>query len=273
MDQACLDRSFMRLEAETLADQIARGEIRAIARVMSLIENRDPVGTAVLAQLTPSRTQASVIGITGYPGTGKSTLIDQLITAYRRLGQKVGVLAVDISSPITGGAILGDRIRMQQHANDPMVFIRSMATRGHQGGLAGTTGEALRVLKAAAYDVMLIETVGVGQNELEIVQIAPIVVAVVAPGLGDEIQAMKAGLLEVADIVVMNKADHDGADRTMRDLREQCRTVLRTVAHTGEGISELIAVIAEYRRVQDLNGPRWGKPAERPMHPGATSGS
>ena len=272
MNHACLNRSAIQLKAESLAAQVTQGTVRAIARVISLIESQDPVGLAVLGKLTPSLTETLVVGITGYPGTGKSTLIDQLITAYRRLGHKVGMLAVDISSPVTGGAVLGDRIRMQQHADDAMVFIRSMATRGHQGGLAGTTGEALRVLKAAAYEVMLIETVGVGQNELEVVQVAPIVVAVVAPGLGDEIQAMKAGLLEVADIVVMNKADHDGADRTMRDLREQCRTVLRTVAHTGEGILELIAVIAEYRRVQDLNGPRWGKPAERLMHRGATSG-
>lgn len=273
MKQDCLDRSSMRLDAATLAEQVAKVDVRAIARVMSLIESRDPVGTAVLAQLTPSRAQASVIGITGYPGTGKSTLIDQLITAYRRLGQKVGVLAVDISSPITGGAVLGDRIRMQQHADDPKVFIRSMATRGHQGGLAHATGEALRVLEAAAYDMILIETVGVGQNELDIVQIAPIVVAVVAPGLGDEIQAMKAGLLEVADIVVMNKGDHEGADRTMRDLQAQCRMVLRTVAHRGEGILELIAVIAEYRRIQDLNGSRCGKTTERLVQRGATSGS
>lgn len=254
----------MQREAETLAAQVTQGTVRAIARVISLIENRDPVGTAVLARLTPSLCQSALIGITGYPGTGKSTLIDQLISAYRRLGQKVAVLAVDISSPVTGGAVLGDRIRMQQHADDAMVFIRSMATRGHQGGLARATGEALQVLQAAAYDVILIETVGVGQNELEIVQVAPIVIAVVAPGLGDEIQAMKAGLLEIADIVVMNKADHDGADHTLRDLREHCRTVLSTVAHTGDGISDLIAAIAEYQRRRDLQGPS-GRKADAPL--------
>ncbi len=258
----------MQLGAESLAAQVTQGTVRAIARVISLIENQDPVGLAVLGQLTPSLAETLVLGITGYPGTGKSTLINQLITAYRRLGHKVGVLAVDISSPVTGGAVLGDRIRMQQHADDAMVYIRSMATRGHQGGLARATQEALRVLKAAAYDVMLIETVGVGQNELEIVQIAPIVIAVVAPGLGDEIQAMKAGLLEVADIVVMNKGDHDGADRTMRDLQEHCRMVLRTVAHKGDGILELIAVIAECRRFHNLNGPRQGGRTGQLMHRG-----
>lgn len=261
----------MQLETNALAAQVAKGAVRAIARVISLLENRDPIGTAVLAQLTPAPCQRAVIGITGYPGTGKSTLIDQLISAYRRLGHKVAVLAVDISSPRTGGAVLGDRIRMQQHTGDPMVFIRSMATRGHQGGLARAVGDALLVLQAAAYDVLLIETVGVGQNELEIVQVAPIVVAVVVPGLGDDIQAMKAGLLEVADIVVMNKADHDGADRTMQDLREQCRTVLSTVAHRGEGILELIAVIAEYQRLQDLQGPRWWKSADRLLSHGGSS--
>lgn len=251
----------MQREAETLATQVTQGAVRAIARVISFLENRDPIGTAILAQLHPTPCQRAIIGITGYPGTGKSTLIDQLISVYRRLGQKVAVLAVDISSPRTGGAVLGDRIRMQQHAGDSMVFIRSMATRGHQGGLARAVGDALLVLQAAAYDVLLIETVGVGQNELEIVQVAPIVVAVVVPGLGDEIQAMKAGLLEVADIVVMNKADHDGADRTMQDLREQCRTVISTVAHRGEGLSELIAAIAECQRLQGLQGPAWGKAA------------
>jgi len=268
VNHACLNRSAIQLKAESLAAQVTQGTVRAIARVISLIESQDPVGLAVLGKLTPSLTETLVVGITGYPGTGKSTLIDQLITAYRRLGHKVGMLAVDISSPVTGGAVLGDRIRMQQHADDAMVFIRSMATRGHQGGLARATQDALRVLEAAAYDVILIETVGVGQNELEIVQVAPLVIAVVAPGLGDEIQAMKAGLLEVADLVVMNKGDHDGADHTMRDLQEHCRMVLRTVAHKGDGILELIAVIAECRRLHDLNSPRQGGPAGQRMHRG-----
>ncbi|MGZ8394947.1 MAG: methylmalonyl Co-A mutase-associated GTPase MeaB, partial [Nitrospira sp.] len=235
-----------------MAEQVMSGEVLAVARVITWLENQDPIGTAVLNHLRPPVTRAMVIGITGYPGTGKSTLLDQLITAFRRLGKKVGVLAVDISSPITGGAVLGDRIRMQHHADDPGVYIRSMGTRGHQGGLARTTGEALRVLESTSYDVILIETVGVGQNEIDIVSVAHTVVALVAPGLGDDIQAMKAGLLEVADIVVVNKGDREGADAAIRDLREWYSPVIRTVAVTGDGIPDLIAAITEQPRVRDL---------------------
>lgn len=229
------------------------GEVRAVARAITLFENQDLAGAAVLKHLTAAAKGAMVVGITGYPGTGKSTLIDQLIAAYRRLGKKVGVLAVDISSPVTGGAVLGDRIRMQHHSDDPGVYIRSMATRGYQGGLARATSEALLVLEAAGYDVILIETVGVGQNEIDILQVAHTTVAVLAPGLGDGIQAMKAGLLEVTPLVVLNKSDQAGADAAIRDLREWFSPVLRTVALKGEGIPELIAVIAEYQRIRDLN--------------------
>ena len=235
-----------------MAEQVMAGEVLAVARVITRLEQQDPIGTAVLNHLRAPVTRAMVIGITGYPGTGKSTLLDQLITAYRRLGKKVGVLAVDISSPITGGAVLGDRIRMQHHADDPGVYIRSMGTRGHQGGLARATRDALQVLESAVYDVILIETVGVGQNEIDIVSVAHTVVALVAPGLGDDIQAMKAGLLEVADIVVVNKGDREGADAAIRDLREWYSPVIRTVAVTGDGIPDLIAAIAEQQRVQDL---------------------
>ena len=252
MNQHYGGRSSSQKDAVTLAEQIMAGEVRALSRVITLLENQDPAGTTVLTHLTADANRAMVIGITGYPGTGKSTVIDQLITAYRRLGKKVGVLAVDISSPVTGGALLGDRIRMQDHADDQGVYIRSMATRGHQGGLTRATRDALRVLAAAGYEVILIETVGVGQNEIDIVSVAQTVVAVVAPGLGDEIQAMKAGLLEVADIVVVNKGDREGSDATLRDLREWCSHVLRTVSVKGEGIPELIAAIAEQQRVQDL---------------------
>lgn len=252
MSHTCVGRSSKREDVVTLAERVMAGEVLAVARVITWLENQDPIGTAVLNHLRPPVTGAMVIGITGYPGTGKSTLLDQLITAYRRLGKKVGVLAVDISSPITGGAVLGDRIRMQHHADDPGVYIRSMGTRGHQGGLARATGEALQVLESAAYDVILIETVGVGQNEIDIVSVAYTVVALVAPGLGDDIQAMKAGLLEVADIVVVNKGDREGADAAIRDLHEWCSPVLRTVAVKGDGIPELIAAIAEQQRVQDL---------------------
>ena len=259
MTQGTADRPFFAHNAAELAKQVQAGEVRAVARVISLLENRDPIGAAVLTHVAPSLNRAFVIGITGYPGTGKSTLIDQLIIAYRRLGQKVGVLAVDISSPVTGGAVLGDRIRMQRHTDDPQVYIRSMATRGHQGGLAAATRQALRVLEAAAYGVILIETVGVGQNELDVMHVVHTVVAVVAPGLGDDIQAMKAGLLEIADIVVVNKGDREGADATLRDLREWCKTVIRTVAVKGEGIAELIAVIAEHERWRDLDSPELHK--------------
>lgn len=241
-------------DAATLAEQVKAGDFRAIARAITLLEDRDQHGSAVLQELDSIPRRSVVIGITGYPGAGKSTLIDQLIKAYRRLGIKVGVLAVDISSHVTGGALLGDRIRMQEHTLDRDVYIRSMATRGQHGGLAQATREAGLVLQSAGYEVILIETIGVGQDDVDVVDVAPTVVAVVAPGLGDEVQAMKAGLLEVAHIVVVNKGDHAGADTTLRDLRDWCPTVLRTVATTGEGIPELVAAVAEHQRLRDLQG-------------------
>lgn len=238
----------------TLADRVRAGNVRALSRLISLLENRNPDGIAVLRLLVSGSHRAAVIGITGYPGAGKSTLVAQLVAAYRRSGTRVGVLAVDISSPVTGGALLGDRIRMQEHTLDPNVYIRSMATRGHHGGVARATSDATIVLGAAGYEVILIETIGVGQNEVEVMDVAYPVVAVVAPGFGDQVQAMKAGLLEVAHIVVVNKGDLAGADTTLRDLRDWCPTVLRTVATTGEGIPELIAAIAEHQRLHDLQG-------------------
>jgi len=237
-----------------LAEQVKSGNVRAISRLITLLEDQDPDGTTTLHILTSVARRAIVIGVTGYPGAGKSTLIDRLVTAYRRLGMKVGVLAVDTSSHLTGGALLGDRIRMQDHSLDREVYIRSMATRGHSGGLAQATGDAALVLEAAGYEVILIETIGVGQNEFDIVGLAHTVVAVLAPGLGDEVQAMKAGLLEVAHIVVVNKGDLAGADIALRDLRDWCPTVLRTVATTGDGIPELVAAIAEHQRLRDLQG-------------------
>jgi LAO/AO transport system kinase len=243
-------------EVEAMAESVRAGEIRAISRLITRLENREAEGLATLRLLGGAPGRAAVIGVTGYPGAGKSAVIDRLIAAYRRLGKKVGVLAVDISSPVTGGAVLGDRVRMQDHASDPMVYIRSMASRGHRGGLAQATREAVTVLEAAGYDVILIETIGVGQSEIEIVDVAQTVVAVVAPGLGDEIQAMKAGLLEVADIVLLNKSDLAGSDATLKDLREWCRVVIPAMALKGEGIPELIQAIAAHERVRDLKRPQ-----------------
>ena len=237
----------------TLADRVKAGSVRAVSRLITLLENGEPAGIAALQRLDASPGCAAVIGITGYPGAGKSTLIDQLATAYRRQGKKVGVVAVDATSPITGGAILGDRIRMLDHSLDAGVFIRSMATRGRHGGLAGSTRETVRVLEAAGYDVIFVETVGVGQDEVDVADVAQTVVAVVAPGLGDEVQAMKAGLLEVAHIVVVNKGDRESADATIRDLKEWVSKVVRTVAIKGEGIPELIAAIAEHQRLVELS--------------------
>jgi len=240
----------------TLANRVKAGESRAVSRLITLLENQEPVGQAALERLNGSSRQAAVIGITGYSGAGKSTLIDQLVTAYRRQGKKVGIVAVDTTSPRTGGALLGDRIRMQDHSLDAGVFIRSMATRGERGGLARATRGAVRVLEAAGYDVILVETVGVGQLETDVAEVAPTVVAVVAPGLGDEVQAMKAGLLETAHIVVVNKGDRDGADATVKDLQEWHHKVVRTIAVKGEGIPELIEAIAEHQRIADLRGKR-----------------
>lgn len=238
--------------ASTLAERVRQGQVRAVARLITLLECQEQEGRDTLRLLQGAAPRAAIIGITGYPGAGKSTIIDRLVAAYRKLGRRVGVLAVDMTSPFTGGALLGDRIRMQQHALDPGVFIRSLATRGHHGGVASVTGEAASVLEAAGYDVILIETVGVGQGELEIATVAPTVVAVVAPGLGDEVQAMKAGLLEVAHILVVNRGDHPEADRTLRELKEWHRSVLKVTATTGQGIAELIAAIAEQQRLRDL---------------------
>lgn len=250
-------------EMVTLAEQVKAGNVRAVSRVITLLENQDSDGITVLRLLASGPRRAAVIGITGYPGAGKSTVVAQLVAAYRRMGMKVGVLAVDISSPVTGGALLGDRIRMQGHTLDHGVYIRSMATRGRHGGLAFGTSDATLVLEAAGYEVILIETIGVGQNEVDVVDLAHTVVAVVAPGLGDEVQAMKAGLLEVAHIVVVNKGDLAGADAALRDLRDWCPTVLRTVATTGEGVPELVAAIAEHQRFRDLQGS-----SARPMRKG-----
>jgi LAO/AO transport system kinase len=199
---------------------------------MRVIDERGPLHRELLRALLPFTGRARVIGITGTPGAGKSTLVDQLVTSARAAGQRVGVVAVDPTSPYTGGAILGDRIRMQRHFLDTGVFIRSLATRGHMGGLSRSAADVISVLDAAGYDLIIVETVGVGQDELEIAQLAETTVVVVTPGLGDDIQAIKAGILEIADVFAVNKADRDGADTTVADL-QQMIALGGALAHAG----------------------------------------
>jgi GTPase len=239
-----------------LADRVLQGDVRAAARLMRLIDDAQPAAEPELRALFPSTGRAHLIGITGNPGAGKSTLVDRLIAHLRRQGKTVGVIAVDPTSPFTGGAILGDRIRMQDHALDPGVFIRSLATRGQLGGLSRATGDCVRVLDAMGKDVVIVETVGVGQDEVEICRLAHTTVVVVVPGLGDDIQAIKAGILEVADLFCVNKADREGADRTVRDLRQMMElsakdrevAIVKCVASQGEGIAELWdGIEAHYR--------------------------
>jgi LAO/AO transport system kinase len=201
-----------------IATRVLASEPRAIARAMRLVDDRTPGYLELLKALWPHTGKAWVLGVTGSPGAGKSTLVDRLIEAYRARGQRVGVVAVDPTSPYTGGAILGDRIRMARHTTDDGVFIRSMATRGHMGGLSRSAREVVRILDASGYGVVLVETVGVGQDELEITRTAHSTLVVMAPGMGDEVQATKAGILECADVFAVNKADRDGADATARDL-------------------------------------------------------
>jgi LAO/AO transport system kinase len=250
--------------AETGADiqqwarQVREGDLRALARAATAIENRQPAATDLLRLLFPHTGRALTVGVTGPPGAGKSTLVNQLTAALRQQQKTVGVVAVDPSSPFSGGAILGDRIRMQNHHADPGVFIRSMATRGWLGGLALATAEIVLALEASGRDTVLIETVGVGQDEVEIARLAGITVVVLVPGLGDDVQALKAGLLEIADIFVINKADRAGADVLEREMRAalalgpgdvQGNTpILRTVAIDGHGIPELMAAIQQVQR-------------------------
>jgi len=239
---------------------ILAGDVRAAARLMRDLDDRRPDALAALKALFPHTGKAYVVGITGNPGAGKSTVVDALIAHYRAAGEKVGVVCVDPTSPFSGGAILGDRIRMQRHALDPGVFIRSLATRGHLGGLSRSTFDVAHVLDAMGFERVLIETVGVGQDEVDVMRAAHTTVVVTVPGLGDDIQAIKAGLLEVADVLVVNKADREGADRTERDLmhmldlrageRKQVQ-IVRTIATRGtadgSGIAELAAAIEAHR--------------------------
>jgi LAO/AO transport system kinase len=237
---------------------ILGGDKRSIARAISAIENGDQEITELLKQLFPSTGHALVVGITGAPGSGKSTLVDALAALYRSSGETVGIIAVDPSSPFTGGAILGDRIRMQNMSTDSGVFIRSMAARGHLGGLARATTDAIAILDAARYDRIVVETVGVGQDEIDIVKTADVTVVVLVPGMGDEIQAIKAGIMEIGDIFVINKADREGVLRTEREIESMLsiaerpdgwkQPIVKTVATGAQGIKELADAIQEYAR-------------------------
>jgi LAO/AO transport system kinase len=242
----------------TLAQRVLAGEARAVARAISLIEDDDPGAAGLIRELFAHTGRAFLIGVTGPPGAGKSTLVDRLCGELRRAGSTVGVLAVDPSSPFTGGAVLGDRLRMQSHSGDEGVFIRSMATRGHLGGLARATGDAAFVLDAAGRDMVVIETVGVGQDEVDIVRTADVSVVTLVPGTGDDVQALKAGIMEIADVFVVNKADRDGADRLVSSVESNLSLhaygpgdwrppIVKTVATTGDGVPELMEAIARFR--------------------------
>jgi LAO/AO transport system kinase len=248
--------------ATQLAQRVIDGDVRAASRLMRHIDDGVASATADLRALFPRTGRAYIVGITGSPGAGKSTLTDRLIARYRKQGKRVGVLAVDPTSPFTGGAILGDRIRMQDHATDPGVFIRSLATRGNLGGLSRATGDCIRVMDAMGQDIILVETVGVGQDEIDIAQMAHTTLVVTVPGMGDDVQAIKAGILEVADVFVVNKSDLDGADRMVRELRMmlELRHAVKAPAMDHDAHHRMVRAKAEGRHVEETPPPREWEP-------------
>ncbi|MEV0775864.1 methylmalonyl Co-A mutase-associated GTPase MeaB [Streptomyces sp. NPDC050428] len=268
----------MTVDVPQLVAQAREGRPRAVARLISLVEGASPQLREVMAALAPLTGGAYVVGLTGSPGVGKSTSTSALVAAYRKAGKRVGVLAVDPSSPFSGGALLGDRVRMSDHASDPGVYIRSMATRGHLGGLAWSAPQAIRVLDAAGCDVILVETVGVGQSEVEIASQADTSVVLLAPGMGDGIQAAKAGILEIGDLYVVNKADRDGADATARELNHMLGLgeardpgdwrppIVKTVAARNEGIDEVVDALEKHRAWLEKHDVLTERRARRAAH-------
>ena len=246
----------MKPDLQSWIERLRAGDPRALARAISTVENRTPDSPALLKALFPHTGKARILGLTGAPGAGKSTLVDHLAKHYRRDGKTLGIIAVDPTSPYTGGAILGDRIRMQDHHADPGIYIRSMATRGSLGGLARTTADVATVFDASGKDLILIETVGVGQDEVDIVRLADITVVILVPGMGDDVQTIKAGIMEIADIFVINKSDREGAERVEREILSMQSLAMRkdgwnppivkTVASEGKGVEHLAEAIAGY---------------------------
>jgi len=244
------------LDFQSWIDRLRSGDLLALARAISTVENRASGWSDLLKALFPHSGHARVIGLTGAPGAGKSTLVDHLARHYRKENRTLGIIAVDPTSPYTGGAILGDRIRMQEHFSDPGIYIRSMATRGSLGGLARATADVSTVLDASGRDIVLIETVGVGQDEVDVVRLADITVVILVPGMGDDVQSIKAGIMEIADIFVINKSDHEGAERVEREIRalqslaprhdSWIPPIVKTVASKGQGIADLVVAIRDY---------------------------
>lgn len=259
-------------ETQNWIGRVRSGDLRALARAITSVENRDPGALELLKGLFPHSGRAKVIGLTGSPGAGKSTLVDQLAREFRKHNQTVGIIAVDPTSPYTGGAILGDRIRMQAHFSDPGIYIRSMATRGSLGGLAQATADVATVLDASGREIILIETVGVGQDEVDIVRLADVTVVILVPGMGDDVQSIKAGIMEIADVFVINKSDREGAERVEREIKAMqslatradnwTPPVVKTVASEGKGVAELAAALSRYYEFTEQNGLAQKKRAE-----------